>query len=184
MKKQTKGAIAAGGAAVLLLGGLGSLAYWNDSTALGGSTITSGQLSMTKDAGTWTDENGSINPTTFRLVPGDTVTYTTTVTINATGDNLKAKLYADTSGFTSSKTLATEPTKTISAKKSADPAGTDITQSGTSLAISPAGGASAYTVVVTLKLPFDSATNSSQSDTLNLGNIALHLDQVQGPNQS
>ena len=184
MKKQTKGAVAAGGAAVLLLGGLGSLAYWNDSTAIGGSTISSGQLSMNKDTGTWTDQNGAINPTSFKFVPGDTLTYTTTVNINATGDNLKAKLYADTTAFTSSGSLASETTKTISAKKSGDASATDITQSGTSLAISPTGGASAYTVVVTLKLPFASATNASQTDTLNLNNISLHLDQVQAPNQS
>ena len=30
MKKSTKGALAAGGAAFLLLGGAGSLAYWTD----------------------------------------------------------------------------------------------------------------------------------------------------------
>ena len=31
MKKTTKGALAAGSAAVLLMGGVGTLAYWNDS---------------------------------------------------------------------------------------------------------------------------------------------------------
>ena len=47
MKKSTKGAVAAGAAAVLLLGGAGTLAFWNaDGTAEGG-TLTAGTLELT-----------------------------------------------------------------------------------------------------------------------------------------
>ena len=41
MNRTTKGAIAAGAAAVLLLGGAGSLAYWSDCQDAAGGTINS-----------------------------------------------------------------------------------------------------------------------------------------------
>ena len=47
MNKTTKGAIAAAAAGALLLGGIGSLAYWTDSDPVGGGTFTAGSLSLT-----------------------------------------------------------------------------------------------------------------------------------------
>ena len=46
MKKSTKGALAASSAAVLLLGGAGSLAFWSDSQDVGSANITSGELTL------------------------------------------------------------------------------------------------------------------------------------------
>ncbi len=60
MKKATKGAIAAAGAGVLLLGGAGTLAYWTADGAAAGSDITAGDLDLT--AGTcsgWTYASGA-----------------------------------------------------------------------------------------------------------------------------
>ena len=46
MNKSTKGALAASSAAVLLLGGAGSLAFWSDSQDVGSANITSGELDL------------------------------------------------------------------------------------------------------------------------------------------
>ena len=46
MNKTVKGAFAAGTAAFLLVGGAGSLAYWNDTANVAGSTINSGTLTL------------------------------------------------------------------------------------------------------------------------------------------
>lgn len=47
MKKLTKGTIAAGVGVALLLGGGTTLAYWNDSVNMAGSTIQAGNLQLT-----------------------------------------------------------------------------------------------------------------------------------------
>ncbi|MBM4653639.1 alternate-type signal peptide domain-containing protein [Rhodococcus hoagii] len=52
MNKKTKGAIAAGAAAVLLAGGAGTMAAWNSSASLPSATITAGELKVTEKAGT------------------------------------------------------------------------------------------------------------------------------------
>ena len=55
MKKSTKGALAAGGAAVLLLGGAGSLAYWTASGSVPGGSLTSGSMTLSSvTCGSWT----------------------------------------------------------------------------------------------------------------------------------
>ena len=46
MNKFVKGSVAAGAGMVLLLGGAGSLAYWNTSTDLGASAINAGSLDI------------------------------------------------------------------------------------------------------------------------------------------
>ena len=79
MNKTTKGSLAAGAAAVLLLGGAGSLAYWTDAASIDGGSITSGTLTL--DAGTcagWTYSDGAAGAgkTVELFVPGDLVTNT------------------------------------------------------------------------------------------------------------
>jgi predicted ribosomally synthesized peptide with SipW-like signal peptide len=48
MRKSTKGALAAGTAAVLLTGGAGSLAYWTATDTTKGAVIGAGQLGLTQ----------------------------------------------------------------------------------------------------------------------------------------
>ncbi|WP_447646051.1 alternate-type signal peptide domain-containing protein [Nocardioides zeae] len=92
MNKTTKGAIAAGSAAVLLLGGAGSLAFWNATADVPGGTVDSGELTLTPAAaGQWTFNGAPIaDPGTVTLVPGDELAYTGSYTIGAEGDNLEA----------------------------------------------------------------------------------------------
>ncbi len=115
MNKSTKGAFAAGTAAVLLLGGAGSLAYWNDTASVPGGSINSGNLALNSSSCTtagWkvTNPAGSVTPVAFdpatqKIVPGDTLTKTCTVVVDAVGTNLKASLAA-TGGANNASTMA------------------------------------------------------------------------------
>jgi len=91
MKKSTKGALAGGAAAFLLLGGAGSLAYWTDNGDVTGTTVESGHLAViNNDCGTaaWQLDNagGAITGST-RIVPGDTVTKDCSFEIEGEGDH-------------------------------------------------------------------------------------------------
>ncbi|WGL50405.1 alternate-type signal peptide domain-containing protein [Nocardioides sp. BP30] len=107
MRKSTKGALAAGGAAVLLLGGAGSLAYWTASGSVAGGTITAGSLALTTPScGSWTyDTKEATAGATFTpggtgngslLVPGDVVSETCTTTLTATGEHMRGTIVAST----------------------------------------------------------------------------------------
>ena len=88
MKKSTKGAVAAGAAAVLLLGGAGTLAYWTDTASTPGATINTGHLDLTAlDCGTgWTLDGG--DPFVAQLlVPGDTLTKSCTAELDIAGEH-------------------------------------------------------------------------------------------------
>ncbi len=96
MNNLTKGSIAAAAAGVLLLGGLGSVAYWSDSQDVDGGKVTAGTLSLgapaCDDGWVYAAGNaGAEGPVTL-IVPGDTITKDCTFVINATGDNLEADL--------------------------------------------------------------------------------------------
>ena len=92
MNKTTKGALAAGAAAVLLLGGAGTLAYWTDQGTIGGTTITSGHLTLDTSACAgstgWDLEGDAFDTSTDTLVPGDTLTKTCDVVVDVEGTHL------------------------------------------------------------------------------------------------
>jgi alternate signal-mediated exported protein len=93
MNNLTKGALATGAAAVLLLGGTSTLAYWSDSDSVDGGQITTGYLRI--DAvgcdTNWVYANGTDAGTTVgEIVPGDAITKTCTFDIDALGDHLSA----------------------------------------------------------------------------------------------
>lgn len=103
MNKLVKGSIAGAAGIALLLGGAGTLAYWNDAVDLGtGGNIATGTLEIDSTTpGAWT--GGAI----ANFVPGDHKVYTETFTINAVGDSLAFDLDTDIddqltlAGFTS-----------------------------------------------------------------------------------
>ncbi|MFI6425869.1 alternate-type signal peptide domain-containing protein [Promicromonospora sp. NPDC050880] len=87
MERLTKAALATGGAAALLLGGAGTLAFWTDDGLATGTDVTSGTLTMTDGAcGDWTLDGGGA--VTEGIVPGDTVTTDCALTVGGTGDHL------------------------------------------------------------------------------------------------
>lgn len=109
MQKKTKAGIAAGGAAALLLGGLGTTALWQVEAGSEGGTVTTGFLGITSNEdGEWEDLNPLIPgddewTSTDRLVPGDRVALTETFEIEAVGKNLQLAVdwdYADGEGDT------------------------------------------------------------------------------------
>ena len=98
MNKLVKGSIAAATGIVLLMGGAGSLALWNDSQVVNGGTVQTGELDIALlGTGAWKDvspdaANTTWVPATDKLVPGDTITYTQDVSVKASGKNIKATL--------------------------------------------------------------------------------------------
>lgn len=99
MKKNTKGAIALGAAALLLAGGAGTYAAWSDSADLGGGTVTTGHLKVTQKEGTsagWTwvggTKDGQELSESDTIAPGDTIAYSGTYVLGIKGTNLEAAL--------------------------------------------------------------------------------------------
>ena len=103
MNKTSKGVLAAGTAALLLLGGAGSLAYWSDSDTVAGSDFNSGSLHLTPvdgdDCNVWNLETGEpggqpFDPVTGKIVPGDVITKVCTFDVDAVGEHLRATVTA------------------------------------------------------------------------------------------
>lgn len=120
MKKSTKGALAAGGAAVLLLGGAGTLAFWTAETDLDGGDVTSGELRLENAAcdADWVYAEGAASEgeTVELFVPGDVITKDCTFDIVATGDNLSATLTVpDTAEFGTVEPAAASLTADVTA---------------------------------------------------------------------
>jgi len=185
MKKTTKGALAAGAAAVLLLGGAGSLAFWTDSGSVSGGTITTGEMSISNpDCGDgWTLDSGeatagaAFDPTADLLVPGDVITETCTTTFTGTGEHLRATLTADP-GANSTGLFSGDPamlTLGVGAlQSSAD---------GTNWVDVPATGLTEANngeqVRLTLTVTFDStADNTTQNVASTLDAITITATQV------
>lgn len=160
MNKLTKAAIAGAAGIALLLGGAGSLALWNATDTVNAGSINTGTLAMTATAGSW-----SAAPALW--VPGDSYTYSATVTVTASGDNIKGTLSIDAStvSLPTGVTLALAITPTSGVADNGD--GTfDITGAGT------------YSIPVTVTAAFDSAAdNSTQGLTIDLSGLAFRVDQ-------
>lgn len=95
MRTSIKAALAATAGGGLLLGGAGSLAYWQDVETDTGDTVTSGVLDVAApDCGPgWEDETGAdVSFASYLVVPGEVFTQQCTFTLSATGDNLSADL--------------------------------------------------------------------------------------------
>jgi len=100
MNKRTKGLVAGGAGAVILLGTAGTFALWSDSDTAPGAVVTGGRLELTAGDTTWTatDITGQTPaplPDTgsdIQLVAGVELTGTTTITPELAGEYLVAEL--------------------------------------------------------------------------------------------
>ncbi|GAA2241352.1 hypothetical protein GCM10010401_12640 [Rarobacter faecitabidus] len=189
MNKITKGAIAGGIGVALLLGGAGTLAYWNDQAAIGSNaTITAGTLTVQQAASpapAWTVSNGTVtnavvsNIASFRAVPGDVLRYTATYTITGTGDNLRA-----TAGLGNGAIAAATPV-TAQNTALADRLGASATVliNGSTTWTMPSPGTHTVTVTATITWPFagDPTTedNPAKTGAVTLSNFNLTVQQVQ-----
>jgi len=99
MNKSTKGALAVGTAALLLVGGAGTLAFWTADETTPGGTIDAGHLDLVVDGtnagcGAWSLDSGESAAGTWSggdpLVPGDVLSKTCAFTIDAQGNHLRA----------------------------------------------------------------------------------------------
>lgn len=94
MNKMVKGAIATGVGVILLVGGGGTLATWNQNADASMGSVVSGDLNLTATNGKWTNAVGTAIPSiaAYKVVPGDVLTYTQDVNVTLTGDLMAAKL--------------------------------------------------------------------------------------------
>ncbi|MGW6656566.1 alternate-type signal peptide domain-containing protein [Rhodococcus sp. NPDC055024] len=183
MNKATKGAVAAGAAALLLAGGAGTMAAWNANAPLNGGTISSGKLTLTtQGTPSWTVSNATVNGgtaapvtiSTFKVSPGDVLTYSGSVKIGAVGNNLSATLKADASTITGTGTLKAEMAPVTTATVGATPLPTN----GTGVVITSANNDNVVSVNVVFDFTKAPATNSSQDSQVDLTNFNVTLDQA------
>ena len=166
MNKSTKGALAMGAAAVLLLGGTGTLAFWSDSATVNGGSVTSGSLALDAvgcDA-TWVYDNGaSAGDTVGEVVPGDAIAKSCTFTIDAEGDHLEATpTVPATVTYTTS---GSAPTLDLSVAATYDVDGTPLTGADT---ITEANDGDTLTADIVVTFPYGDATTINANDTQNL----------------
>lgn len=167
-KGAVKGAVAAAAGIAVLLGGAGTFAMWNASSAIGTADATTGHLTATfdEDGVAWVDANNankSVDIETFRLVPGDELVGTTTITVDAVGDNIAvAASAAETDGGT------------LPAGVSAD-----VTLSGEKLQDGrlPAGE-SELTATIDLKFSDAAGAQESMGASIDLSKINVTIAQV------
>lgn len=169
MNRSTKGAIAAGAAAVLLMGGAGSLAFWTDAVDVPGGTLTAGTLTLTDTdcaTATWLHDETDLAATL--LVPGDSIYKECDVVLDGTGDHLKATVAVDPTSV-ADLTLGNETLAVDAGIVS--PVGIDTTE----VAVS---GPTTVTVRITVDWDYGTEDNDSklQSDTLDA--IGLVATQV------
>ncbi|WP_210506415.1 alternate-type signal peptide domain-containing protein [Naasia sp. SYSU D00057] len=170
MNKLVKGSIAGAAGIALLLGGAGTFALWNSTATLTTPSISSGQLSLANNNnGVWKDAAGTqIDPATYRMIPGQTLTYTSTLNVNAVGNGIKANLTY--SGLTGSGTLDQYVTKTLEVTSST------ATVTGQTLAFT--AGASTVNVKLTVTLPQTVTGTQGMSSTLDLSALTFTLAQT------
>lgn len=208
MNKVAKGTIAAAAGVILLMGGAGSLAYWNDSANLGGNgqTISAGQLDITAvNGGAWTkgfyNNAGTqvvapaavANLSTVRVVPGNRLVYTQTFNLTASGDDLWFTITPTAGSVTAATGAAEDVALAAQINASALPdkfqvsavsGGTVVASStpGTYTVSSNAGTPSTITVTWTVDFPFGAtAVNTAQLGDVNLSQGAITVTQVAAP---
>ncbi len=180
MNKATKGAIAAGAAAVLLLGGLGSYALWQDTETVTGGTINSGELNFDPVANTanWTETSVTPNadlgtdPSTFLIVPGDVLEYSTQYTVNWAGDNLRATITADFTDVAGDADLASKLLTQVSVN-----GGTPL-PNGSAVPLPLTTSPQTISVEVTITFDQTTAALIAQNESVDLNDFTLTLDQA------
>jgi alternate signal-mediated exported protein len=206
MNKTTKAAVATATGIVLLMGGAGSLAYWDSSANTGNGssqTISAGTLNITAaNSGSWTkglyDNSNAVKVapaavadiTTVKIVPGNRLVYTQTFNVTATGNDLfftvtptNGTLGATTNGLagrlTSTFTVDSTGLVTSSIGNSTTAGTYKVTGAG-------ATGTGTITVTWTINWPFGDSTSVTADNAAKLGTVLLNqgavtLTQVANP---
>jgi len=175
-----RGAVAAGTATVLLLGGFGAFALWSDSqSAAVTQKITTGSLLLDQISGDviWKLENPQvdgpgpvvIDPVAFRASPGDILSYTVNVTGEVKGSDLVAKLEVD-------PTQATLRPGISASDVDISVVGVD----GEAIQILGTEAGTAIDELVTVRVEFTSAMTGGMNltDAVDVSGMDLRLQQV------
>lgn len=164
----------------LLIGG-GTFALWSDTISLPGGEIESGTLDLTLGTGGWTDEAGDpiADISAYLIVPGDEVTLTQVVTIEATGDTLTGTFEVDFGDLVGSNALADNLVTSYSVTSALQPG---ISGAGP-YAITGDLGSYAATVEVSIELPATvgdtpGQTQLAQGLTVDFADIQFDLQQT------
>lgn len=166
MKKSTKGLFAGGAAAVLLLGGAGSLAYWTDDAPVDGGSLTAGEISLGAVTCTgW--KHVETDLAVAKIVPGDEVYNDCTTTLTLVGDHIGATLAIDP---------ASMPAGSLADELDADVALQD--SAGAPIAAVTAEGTTDVTAHITVTFGYAAATNNSQTGTAVLDGLTLSAVQT------
>jgi alternate signal-mediated exported protein len=210
MNKNVKASIAIAAGVVLLMGGAGSLAYWNDTQSVGaaGSTITAGTLTATPGSGSWTKSfydgtgtqvgtSAAVAPGSVQIVPGNRLVYTQTFTINATGADLYFTITPTPGTITAAAGAANTALQsalsgsTFTVTNNAASSGTTVAPSTTAGVYKVGAGAGATTITVTwtVNWPFGTTAptsnttgdNAAKTGVVSLTGGAITLTQVANP---
>lgn len=179
MERLTKAAVATGGAAVLLLGGAGTLAFWTADGTATGTAITSGTLTVTDGAcDPWTytaaDGGGAVG----LVVPGDDVQTLCTVTVQGTGTHLGvtaeldgAPAFGETNALVTALAPSLAPGDVLLDGQPVPAEGFDISD----------GDPHDLAVTVTASFPYGDATapgNDTQGLTATLDDVVVNVAQT------
>ncbi|MCR2800377.1 alternate-type signal peptide domain-containing protein [Microbacterium sp. zg-Y818] len=186
MNKITKASIATAAGVLLLLGGGGTFASWNASADIAGAEITAGNLVVTDPGteGTWAANGDDINIAAYRVVPGDVLTFTKTMSIVAEGDSLSATLALSEASITPANPANAVDQALVgyleaNAVLTAEGAG--ITQSADGFTVAPgaAGIEQDVTVTVTITFPYgtEGSNNDAKTGAVNLNDLSVTLTQ-------
>lgn len=178
MERLTKGALAIGAGALLLLGGAGTYALWSDSQAVAeAGDISSGDLDLALGTAAWTLNGTTVaDVTAVRIVPGDVLALSQPITVTAIGDSLQATLaVSGTDGLTGDQALldALDVTFALDGPPSwATPNGDGTFEVAPSTAAYPA-------VDADVTLTFDAATPDqvATGSVVNLSSLTFTLEQ-------
>lgn len=168
MKNVTKGALAAGTAAVLLMGGAGTLAFWTAEDDVNGGTIAAGELKLTAvgcDAGwVYAPGNAGAGGAVTTIVPGDAITKSCTFTVLAKGDHLSATPTTPTTLTYQQTAGDVNPAPTLSLTVGA----AYTINSAPVTTITPANNGQTLSAAITVTFPYGDATTVNLNDTQNL----------------
>jgi alternate signal-mediated exported protein len=163
-----KGTAAIAVGAALLLGGGGTLASWNASASGAPGTVVAGDLNVTAATGVWTDRAGAtIDISTYKVVPGDKLTYTQALNVTLTGNKMAANITATgtgaVDGFTSGSVTVSEPVLTAG--------------SPSAVVTNPLTSSKTVTATITFEFLSTTAGRTDVTKTYNFGNVAFALQQ-------
>lgn len=187
MKKIVKASIATTAGVILLLGGAGTFATWNSSATAEGASIVAGNLVVENSAtpATWTANGAPVSIASYRVAPGDVLTYTTTMKVGAEGDSLQATLALSEASIAPAD--ATKPADVALASYLTESAvltasGTGITGTGPTFTVAPGAGAVSQDVTVTVTITFPygdtvGGNNDAMNGAVTLDTLTVSLTQ-------